>query len=84
MRAEFDGGGPDTAYPVAHGDRRHRGRAGAFTTRLEAVDVARQDRIAAFETPTDGYTLINARLTWQPVDDEKDLRISLDGRNLTE
>ncbi len=84
VRAEFGNGGPIPRIPSRTVTVGVEGEAGAFTTRLEAVDVARQDRIAAFETPTDGYTLVNARLTWRPIEGGKDLRISLDGRNLTD
>lgn len=88
VRAEFDnggsGGGPVPRIPSRTLTVGVEGEVGAFTTRLEAVDVAKQDRVAAFETPTDGYTLINARLTWQPLEGDKNLRISLDGRNLTD
>lgn len=84
VRASFDTGGAIPRIPSRTVTIGVEGEAGAFTTRLEAVDVAAQERIAAFETPTDGYTLINARLTWRPVDGEKDLRITLDGRNLTD
>jgi iron complex outermembrane recepter protein len=84
VRAEFDGGGALPRIPSRTVTLGLEGEAGAFTTRLEAVDVAKQDRVAAFETPTDGYTLINARLTWRPFEDDKNLRITLDGRNLTD
>ncbi|MBT9444226.1 MAG: TonB-dependent receptor [Hyphomonadaceae bacterium] len=84
VRANFDNDGPIPRIPSRTVTVGVEGEAGAFTTRLEAVDVAKQDRIAAFETPTDGYTLVNARLTWRPLDGDKDLRISLDGRNLTD
>ena len=84
VRAEFDGGGNVPRIPSRTMTVGVEGEVGAFTTRLEAVDVARQDRIAAFETETDGYTLLNARLTWRPLDGDHDLRITLDGRNLTD
>lgn len=81
VRAEFDGGGhlpripPRTVTLGLEGDWRN------FTARAEAVDVAEQDRVAAFETSTAGYTLYNARLSWKV---SEDVRLVLDGRNLTD
>ncbi len=84
VRAEFDGGGNVPRIPSRTLTVGVEGETGPFTTRLEAVDVAGQDRIAAFETETDGYTLLNARVTWRPVEGDHDLAITLDGRNLTD
>jgi len=81
VRAGFDGGGnlpripPRTLTVGLDGDWR------AFGARVEAVDVAEQDRVAGFESSTGGYTLYNARLTWKVSDD---VRLVLDGRNLTD
>lgn len=81
VRAEFDSGGdlpriPPRTFTVGlEGDWR------GFTARGEAVDVAEQDRVASFESATDGYTLYNARLSWKANDD---LRFVIDGRNLTD
>lgn len=41
-----------------------------------------QDRVAALELPTDGYTVLNASLAWKPTGDAR-MRLFLDGRNLT-
>lgn len=84
VRAEFDGGGnlpripPRTLTVGVDGDWRQ------FGGRLEVVNVAEQDDIAAFETSTDGYTLFNARLTWTPMEENPRIRLMLDGRNLTD
>jgi len=47
-------------------------------------DVAKQKRTAEFESETDGYTFLNARLAFRPFGEEKDLTLSLDARNLTD
>jgi iron complex outermembrane receptor protein len=52
--------------------------------RLEAVDTAAQDHIAAFETTTEGSTLLNARATFRPFGGERGVAVILDGRNLTD
>lgn len=84
VRTEFDGGGnlpriPPRALTIGlDADWRQ------FGGRVEVVDVAKQDDVAAFETGTDGYTLFNARLTWTPSAEKPRIRLILDGRNLTD
>jgi len=51
--------------------------------KLEVRYVGEQDRVAAFETPTDSYTLVNAQVSYKPLAD-KDFKVFLDGRNLTD
>lgn len=62
------------------------GRAIWSTTRLEVQGevrrVASQNRVAAFELPTDSYTQVNAMVTYKPIADSG-LRVFIDGRNLT-
>jgi len=48
---------------------------------LEVRHVATQDRVTAFELPTDSYTLINASFEARPFHDEG-IKLFLDGRNL--
>jgi iron complex outermembrane receptor protein len=50
--------------------------------KAEVRRVADQDRVAAFELPTDGYTQVNAIATFKPIKDSP-LRLFVDGRNLT-
>jgi iron complex outermembrane recepter protein len=42
-------------------------QAGAFDVRGEVQWFADQDRVAPFETPTDGFTHVNASLAWKPL-----------------
>ncbi len=58
-------------------------RADWAEARLEATHAAAQDRTAAFELPTDDYTLINARLTAHPFGDDDRIAVTLEARNLT-
>jgi len=51
--------------------------------RLEARRVAGQDRVAEFERPTDGYTLVNLFTSWKP-DPDGGLTLFAEGRNLTD
>ena len=41
-----------------------------------------QDRVAAFETPTKGFTLVNASISWRPLPDTKNLTLSLSANNI--
>ncbi|WP_077146954.1 TonB-dependent receptor [Sphingopyxis sp. KK2] len=41
-----------------------------------------QNRIAAYETPTKGFTLVNASITWRPLPDTKNLSLSLAANNI--
>ena len=84
VNASFDGGGRPPRIPP---------RAALFgvtaenvkrTGRVEVQDVAKQKRTAEFESETDGYTFLNARLAFRPFGEEKDLTLSLDARNLTD
>lgn len=50
---------------------------------LEVRYVAEQDRVTAFELPTRDYTLVNARVSFKPLED-RDLRLFVEGRNLTD
>lgn len=48
----------------------------------EVRRVASQNRVSTFELPTDGYTQVNAMVTFKPIADSP-LRLFVDGRNLT-
>lgn len=48
----------------------------------EVRRVASQNRVSTFELPTDGYTQVNAMVTFKPIVDSP-LRLFIDGRNLT-
>lgn len=53
-----------------------------FDAQAEVRRVGDQDHVAAFELPTDGYTQVNAMVTFKPMGDSG-LRLFVDGRNLT-
>ena len=53
-----------------------------LTARAEVERVTAQDRLAAFETPTDGYTMVNASLSWKPLADAQDVTLLLSANNL--
>lgn len=55
---------------------------GALQGVLEVRRVGAQDRLAAFERPTDGYTLVNVSLVLRPVKADPDLKVFADVHNL--
>lgn len=57
--------------------------AGWWSGMVEVRRVGEQDRVAAFELPTDGYTLVNARLNVRPVKDSA-FNVFVEGRNLAD
>jgi iron complex outermembrane receptor protein len=54
----------------------------AVTGRIEVEHVTAQDRLAAFETRTGAFTLVNASLSIQPLQDHKELTVALSANNI--
>ena len=82
IRATIDEVGPAPRIPPlrllggieAQGER--------LQARLEAERVFEQDRTADLETPTDGYTMVNASLSFQPFPDNKKTSLTLAFNNI--
>ncbi len=56
---------------------------GPWRASLGAIHHARQDRVAAYEAPSAGYTLVNAHLSWHlDTAGGNALELFVDGRNL--
>lgn len=53
-----------------------------LTGRVEVEHAFDQNRIAAFETPTRDYTLVNASVSWNPVPSNQRLSLLLSANNL--
>ncbi|BCW90567.1 putative TonB-dependent receptor [Alphaproteobacteria bacterium SO-S41] len=83
VRAEFKGGGDLPRIPPSTVTLGLEAESDAVTARVEMVDIAEQDDVAAFETTTPGSTVLNAHLAWRPFEGE-DVTLLLDGRNLTD
>ncbi|MEQ1818725.1 MAG: TonB-dependent receptor [Terricaulis sp.] len=81
VRADFVGGGHPPRIPPRSLTIGVEAANDHWTARVEAVDTAKQTRLAPFETETDGFTFINAGLAWRPTEN---WTIRLDGRNLTD
>ena len=52
-----------------------------FDVSLEVRHVGKQDRLAEFELPTDGFTLVNLFGAWRPFNDQN-VTLYAEGRNL--
>ncbi|MBL8546637.1 MAG: TonB-dependent receptor [Hyphomonadaceae bacterium] len=81
VRASFAGGGHPPRIPPRALTLGLEAESDHWTARVEAVDTAKQNELAAFETFTNGYTFINAGIAWRPT---TNWTLRLDGRNLTD
>lgn len=83
VRATFDDGGnvPRIAPSRLGGELRWSN--GHWRASLGAVRYAKQDDVAANETPTGGYTLVDAHLAWHIDGANTAWELFLDGTNLT-
>jgi iron complex outermembrane receptor protein len=75
--------GPPARMPPWSATVRGVFRAGWWDGRIEVRRVGEQSRVAEFELPTEGYTVLNATLTFRPLPD-RNLKLFIDGRNLTD
>lgn len=56
----------------------------AVDVRIELDGVLDQDRNAPNETETNGYSVLNTALTWRPFEENRNVALLLQGRNLTD
>ena len=57
-------------------------QSNAFDVRGEVQWFAEQDAVAAFETPTDSFTLVNALVSWRPLPGNQNVTLQLAADNL--
>lgn len=57
--------------------------SGVWTGTVELHRVGKQDRLADFELPTDGYTMLDASLVVRPFEANPDFKVFVDAHNLT-
>lgn len=55
---------------------------GPVEARLEVEHAFRQGRNAPLETETAGYTLVNASLDWQPIEDRPEIKLGIAANNI--
>lgn len=81
-RAEIADDGPAPRIPALRVLGGIEASQDSFGARVEAEWVADQDRTASFELPTDGYTMINASVSWKPFGTRNETMLILSGDNL--
>jgi iron complex outermembrane receptor protein len=82
VRATVKGAGPVPRIPPLRLLGGLEAQSDKIDGRVEVEWVADQDRIAAFETPTDGHTLVNSSLAWRPWGKARETAIVLSANNI--
>lgn len=77
-----DGGGPVPRIPPLRLLGGLEAENEQVDARIEVEHVFDQNRVAAFETPTDGFTFVNASLTWRPWGRRNPTSLILSANNL--
>ena len=84
VRARLDRGDDLPRIPAARLGAQLRWEKDGWRARLGAMRYDDQDRVAEFERPTDGYTLVDAHLSYHFDVNEIGWEVFLDGNNLTD
>ncbi len=66
VRASVKDGGPVPRIPPLRLLGGIEAQSASLDSRVEVEWTSEQDRVAAYETPTNGFTLVNASLAWRP------------------
>ncbi|WP_265530486.1 TonB-dependent receptor [Sphingomicrobium marinum] len=82
VRATLDDGSPVPRIPAFRIGGGLEADIDDFVVRGEVEFVAEQDRVAAFETPTDGYALVGASVGWRPFGEDNESLILLQANNI--
>ena len=82
VRATLDDGSPVPRIPPLSLLGALEARTERFDVRGEVQWTAAQDRVAPNETPTDGFTFVNASIAWKPVTGNDNVTLILQGENL--
>lgn len=82
VRATIEGVGPAPRIPSLRVLGALDLSSPRFGLRGEVERVTGQERVAAQETATPGYTMVNLELTWRPWGDERPLTLLLSANNL--
>ncbi len=82
VHAQLRGVGPVPRIPPLRIQGGLEYAAPDLTLRGEVEWNAAQNRVGAFETPTDAFTLINLSATWRPLGKDGPLTLILSGENL--
>jgi iron complex outermembrane receptor protein len=82
VRATIKGGGPVPRIPPARLLGGLEAQGDTLSLRGEVEHVFAQDRIAAFETRTGSYTVVNASASWKPFGKDSRTSLLLSANNL--
>src|SRR4029077_1318681 len=82
VRATIDSAGPAPHIPPLRLLGGVEAQSPLATGRVEVEWVSDQDRVAALETPTDGYTILNAALALHPFAARNQSSIVLSANNI--
>ncbi len=82
VRATVKGVGPVPRIPPLRLLGGLEAQSNNLDGRIEVEWVADQHRVAEFETPTDGHTMLNASLAWRPWGKRRETAIVLSANNL--
>ncbi|MBD8525710.1 TonB-dependent receptor domain-containing protein [Pseudomarimonas arenosa] len=84
VRARLDSGEDLPRIPAARFAAQLRWEKDGWRARLGAVRYSDQDRVASFERPSDGYTLLDAHLAYHFDYNDVGWELFLDGKNLSD
>lgn len=82
VQATIEGAGPAPRIPPLRLLGGIEAQASRVHGRIEVEWTAEQDRLAAFETPTSGFTLVNASLQVRPLKNNRNTSLTLAATNL--
>jgi iron complex outermembrane recepter protein len=82
VHTSIKGAGPTPRIPPLRVKGGLHARSPHFDFGVEAERSTKQDRIAAFESATPGFTLVNAEAVWRPWGSARAISLILSGNNL--
>jgi len=82
VRASIRGGGPVPQIPPLRLLGGVEAQSANLDARVEAEWIDDQNRVAAFETSTEGFTLVNASLAWRPFGRSRNVALVLSASNI--
>jgi iron complex outermembrane receptor protein len=82
VRATVKGAGPVPRIPPLRLLGGLEAQSDKFDLRAEVEWTADQDRVADFEEPTDGHTLVNASVAWRPWGKKRETTVLLSANNI--
>ncbi len=82
IRARLDDGTPVPRIPPVSLLGALEAQTSSFDARAEVQWFAKQDRVAPFETETEGFALVNLSLTWRPIKDNHGVALVFGADNI--